>query len=140
MTFEPVVMNSGNYSLTSAIDHIEVSPRDPGSYLVDIYLKVTNTGSQPVRLVWYSKLTDRNGQSYGGVGVSHAGSGARTFILYPNLSNTARDYVTVGSDTAMAALREGGATLDVEYANQTSPLEPIAGLRSTWTLPAGSFR
>jgi len=136
---EVSVMKSGNYSLLTSIDHIDVDSKDSGQHTVNIYLSVKNNGTESQRLVWYSKLTGKNGLSYGGVGVSHGGSGARTFILAPGESNTARDYVTVDSDQEYAALKTGGATLDVEYADQASPLDPIPNLHSTWVLEPSYF-
>ena len=136
---EVSVMKSGNYSLITSIDHIDVDSKDSGRHTVNIYLTVRNNGTESQRLVWYSKLTGKNGLSYGGVGVSHGGSGARTFVLYPGDSNTARDYVTVDSEQEYAALKNGGATLDVEYADQASPLEPIPNLHSTWILEPSYF-
>jgi hypothetical protein len=136
---EPSITKSGTYSLTSSIDHIDVDSPGSGTHTVNIYLRVTNTGNESVRLVWYSKLTDKNGFSHGGVGISHAGSGARTFILYPNTSDTARDYVTIDSDKDYNVLMNGGAILDVVYADQKSPAEPIANLNSTWSLEPSYF-
>jgi len=136
---EVSVMKNGNYSLTSSIDHIDVDSKGSGTYIVNVYLLVANAGTEPIRIVWYSKLTDKNGLSHGGVGISHNGAGARTFVVYPNTSGTARDYVTVDSEQAYAALKNGGATLDVDYADQESPLEPIPNLHSTWTLEPSYF-
>jgi len=129
---DPSIIKSGNYSLTAAIDHIEVDSKESGKQ-VNIYLRLKNTGNESIRLVWYSKLTDKNGLSYGGVGVSHGGSGAATFIFDPDSTGTMRDYVTIDSKD-YAALKTGGATLDIVYADQKNPLEPISGLNSTWTL------
>jgi len=136
---QPSVITSGNYSFTSYIDHFEVDSKDSGKYIVNIYLRVTNTGDEANRMVLYSTLTDKNGLSHGGVGVSHGGSGARTFVFYPNSTGTMRDYVTIESEKDYAALKQGGAILDVVYANQTAPLEPIANLTSRWTLPPSTF-
>ncbi|WP_321505528.1 hypothetical protein [uncultured Methanoregula sp.] len=135
----PSIIKSGNYSLTSSIDHIEVDSKDAGKHIVNIYLRLTNTGNESARLVWYSKLTDKNGLSHGGVGVSHGGSGAQTFIFDPATTGTMRDYVTIDSDRDYAALKEGGATLDVAYADQKSPLEPITNLTSSWSLEPSCF-
>ncbi|MFA4877277.1 MAG: hypothetical protein WC586_07675 [Methanoregula sp.] len=133
------VIRSGNYSLASSIDHIEVDSKGSGKHTVNIYLRLKNTGNESIRLVWYSKLTDKNGLSYGGVGVSHGGSGAQTFIFDPDTTGTMRDYVTIDSDREYAVLKSGGATLDIVYADQKSPLEPIANLTSTWNLEPTYF-
>jgi hypothetical protein len=126
------VIKSGNYSLTTAIDHIEVDSKESGKQ-VNIYLRLKNTGNESIRLVWYSRLTDKNGLSYGGVGVSHGGSGAATFIFNPDSTGTMRDYVDIPAKD-YAALKSGGAVLEIAYADQKNPLEPISGLNSTWTL------
>lgn len=136
---QPSVIKSGNYSFTSIIDHFEVDSKGSGKYIVNIYLRVTNTGAESNRLVLYSKLTDKNGLSHGGVGVSHGGSGAQTFIFDPNTTGVMRDYVTIDSETDYSTLKKGGATLDVVYADQKAPLEPIANLTSRWTLPPSIF-
>ena len=47
------------------------------------------------------------GCSYGGIGVSHNGSGAKTAILMPGVSDTPRDYVVIDSDKDYAALANG---------------------------------
>ena len=136
---QPSVIASGNYSLKTTIDHIEVEAKDSGTYIVNIYLRVTNTGNESTRLILYSKLTDKNGLSHGGLGVSHGGSGAQTFEFYPDMTGTMRDYVTLDSRKEYAVLKEGGAVLEVVYANQKAPLEPIANLTSRWTLPPSAF-
>jgi hypothetical protein len=137
---DPSVIKSGNYSLTSSIDLIEADSPGSGKHTVNIYLRVTNTGNESIRLAWFSKLTDKNGLSHGGIGVSHGGSGAQTFVFSPNTTYTSRDYVTIDSDQDYAALKEGGATLDVVYSDQKSLLEPIPNLTSTWNLEPAYFR
>jgi hypothetical protein len=75
---EPAVLQNGSYTVTTLIDHIDVDSSKPGKKIIDIYIKAINSGTQPIQLVWYSKITDQAGVSHGGIGVSHGGSGAET--------------------------------------------------------------
>ncbi|MFA4860123.1 hypothetical protein [Methanoregula sp.] len=136
---QPSVLKSGNYSLISSIDHFEVDARGSGKYIVNIYYRVTNTGTESNRLILYSNLTDKSGLFHGGLGVSHGGSGAQTFILDPNTTGIMRDYVTIDTERDYSLLKKGGAILDVVYADQKAPLDPIANLTSRWTLPPSIF-
>ena len=115
-----ITLGSGNKTFNTWIDSIEVDPvQENGDQTVTIYVAAKNTGTDVMRMVWFSKLTDVNGKTYGGIKISHGGSGARTFWVAPNHTEMARDYVTVRSDRDLAALAKG-AVLDVYYMNYIS--------------------
>ncbi|MFA5416245.1 MAG: hypothetical protein WC295_12185 [Methanoregula sp.] len=113
-----VALGSAQKPFNVSIDSIEVDPQtEPGKRTVTIYVGAKNTGDDLLMLTWFSKLTDATGKSYGGIGVSHAGSGARTRNITPNWTEMARDYVVVDSDEGFAALANG-AILDVYFIEQ----------------------
>jgi len=113
-----VALGSAKKPFNVSIDSIEVDPQtEPGKRTITIYVGAKNTGDDPLMLTWFSKLTDATGKSYGGIGVSHAGSGARTRNITPNWTEMARDYVVVDSDEGFTALANG-AILDVYFIEQ----------------------
>lgn len=113
-----VALGSAQKPFNVSIDSIEVDPQtEPGKRTITIYVGAKNTGDDLIMLTWFSKLTDATGKSYGGIGVSHAGSGARTRNITPNWTEMARDYVVVDSDEGFAALANG-AILDVYFIEQ----------------------
>lgn len=125
------------------IDSFEVgSVQENGDQELTIYVAAKNTGNQPIRMVWFCKLTDVNGKTYGGIGVSHGGNGARTDLIKPNWTEAARDYVNIRSDRDLAALKQG-AVLDVYFMEKPSEdvalsLEPDYHTR--WTINPGAIR
>ncbi len=80
-----VTLGTTENPFTASIDSIEIdTPAEPGKQTITIYVAVKNTGTESVRLVWFSRLTDSNGNTYGGIGISHGGTGARSGLIYPN--------------------------------------------------------
>jgi hypothetical protein len=135
---EPASLSSGNYSFNASISEISVDSSEPGKHTTDIYLTVKNTGSIPVRLSWFSTITGKDGTSYGGVNVSHGGSGAHSTLLFPGSSEMSRDYVVVDSDAGYAALSRG-ATLDVAFTGQESVNETPANFHAAWMIDPKYF-
>jgi uncharacterized protein YcfL len=130
---EPAVLQNGSYTVTTLIDHIDVDSSKPGKKIIDIYIRAINSGTQPIQLVWYSKITDQAGVSHGGIGVSHGGSGAETPPLDPGSSATVRDYVVIESDADFAALARGG-TLDVSFIGQQTESDPRVNFHASWLI------
>jgi hypothetical protein len=125
---EHITFGSGNKTFDASIYSLEVGPvQENGDQVISIYMAAKNTGSDRLRLVWYCKLTDLNGKTYGGIGISHAGSGARSNWLEPNggLPELARDYVVVRSDRDLATLKNG-AVLDVYFMEKLSDDIPVS--------------
>jgi len=122
-----VALGSKQKPFNVSIESIEVDEQtEPGKHTISIYVGAKNTGTDLVKLVWFSRLTDVNGKTYGGIGISHAGSGARTRNISPNWTEMARDYVVVNSDEGFATLAKG-AVLDVyfiEFKPEDSSLKP----------------
>ena len=112
-----VTLGTSTSPFTASLDSFHVSTTADNSTQISIYVATKNTGKQPVKLVWFSKLTDKNGNAYGGIGVSHGGQGAKTAMILPNATETARDFVIVRSPQQLAALSEG-STLDVYFMEQ----------------------
>jgi hypothetical protein len=133
-----VKVSNGSYVFDASINSIEASMNDD-IHIVDVNIAVNNTGREPFQLVWFSRFTDRNGKVYGGIGVSHNGSGARGVKLYPGLSNLARDYVTVLSPKGFSELSRG-ATLDVVFFEQTSDGYGTKVAETSWRIPEGIIR
>jgi hypothetical protein len=137
-----LTLGSGNTTVDVSIDSFEVSPaEDNQTRTVTIYVAAHNTGTAPVMMVWFSKLTDSTGKPFGGIGISHGGNGARTYWIAPNRTEAARDYVTV-SDQDLAALAKG-AVLDVFFINKPSDDAPVSytpDYHVTWKIDAGTIR
>jgi len=135
---ETAVLANGTYAVNATIDSISVENTDDGGHRVDIYISARNAGTAPVQLLWYSQLTAANGDTFGGVGISHDGNGAVTAILRPGESNEARDYVSIDTDKEYAELSEG-ATLDVFITTEPLEGESPVGFTAAWNLPAAVF-
>ncbi|MCK9579667.1 MAG: hypothetical protein M0Q92_04360 [Methanoregula sp.] len=128
------------------VDSFEIDPvQENGDQELTIYLTAKNTGDKPVMLVWFCKLTDVNGKTYGGIKISHGGSGARTYWIMPagddtmRNSETARDYVNILSDRDLATLAKG-AVLDVyfmEKPTEDSLVPDVPAYHTRWTIDPG---
>jgi hypothetical protein len=137
-----VKLGNDTHSITVSVDSFEINPQsEPGKYTVTIYVAAHNTGNDTIKYVWFSKLTDLKGNSYGGIGISHGGSGARTAWIPVNLTEAARDYVDVDSSQALAAL-SNGAVLDVYFmeqqANLTQTIKP--DYHVTWVIDPDTIK
>jgi hypothetical protein len=108
-----------------------------GKQTLSVYVNARNTGKDLIRYTWFSKLTDLNGNSYGGIGLSHGGYGARMFWRSPGQSEEARDYVDV-SNQSLAELSQG-AILDVYFMEykQNQTLSLIPDYHVTWVVNPG---
>jgi hypothetical protein len=136
---EPAALSGGNYSFNASISEISVDSSATGGRTINIFITAKNTGANLVQLSWFSKLTGADGTSFGGVNVSHGGSGAHTTILSPGLSDTPRDYVVVPSDKDYAALSQG-ATLDVTFYGQQTDTETPVTYHASWAIDPAYFR
>lgn len=136
-----VALGTANKTFNVSIYEMEIEPRDEsGKHTINIYIGAKNTGSHPIELVWFSKLTDINGNTYGGIKVSHAGTGARTRGIIPNLTEAARDYIVINSDKDFATLSQG-AILDVYFMEPKKEGEPLVpDYHVTWGLDPGTIR
>jgi hypothetical protein len=138
-----ISLGSGNQTIDVALNSIEVEPvQANGDQDITIYVTAINTGTKPVQLVWYCKLTDQNGKMYGGVGISHGGNGARTKWILPNNGDIPRDYVVVRSDRDLETLSKG-AVLDVYFMNKPSddiPVSDVPDYHVAWTVNPGIIR
>lgn len=125
------------------IDSFETgSIQDNGDQEITVYIAAKNTGPAPIRMVWFCKLTDLNGKSYGGIGISHGGSGARSGWIMPNMTEAARDYVIIRSRPDLATLSRG-AVLDVyfmEKPSQDMPVSTVPDYHTRWTIDPGAIR
>lgn len=135
---ETAVLTNGTYAVNATIDSISVEKTDAGGHRVDIYIRAGNAGTAPVQLRWYSRLTTANGDTFGGVGISHGGDGAETAILRPGESDEARDYVNIDTDTEYAEFSER-ATLEVFITTEPLEGETPVGFTAAWDLPAAVF-
>ncbi len=137
------VHNTGNTTVEVWIDSFEIGEvQENGDQELTIYVAAKNTGEKPVQLVWFSKLTDMNGKTYGGIGISHGGNGARPAVLQHNQTDMARDYVNIRSDRDLETLKKG-AVLDVYFMEKFAddvPVSDIPDYHTTWTIDAGAIR
>ncbi|MDD4138402.1 MAG: hypothetical protein PHT99_11015 [Methanoregula sp.] len=137
-----VTLGSGNKTVDVSIDSFEVGPEEiTGIRIVTIYIAAHNTGTGPVMMVWFSKLTDQTGTPYGGFGISHDGNGARTRWIAVNGTEAARDYIVVPSNQALALLSKG-AVLDVYFMDKPSddaPVSDVPDYHVTWTIDPGTI-
>jgi len=109
-----VTLGTAANPFTISLDSFRVSPLADNLTVVSIYVTAKNTGRQPVHLAWFSKLTGMNGMSYGGVGSSNGGRGAKTAVILPGATETSRDSVVIDSRQGLSTLSEG-STLDVYF-------------------------
>ena len=133
-------LTTPNTSVTLGIDEIVLEPvKEDGDQELTIRLVANNTGQKPVMLVWFCKLTDTNGKTYGGIGISHAGSGARTYWIQPGANEAPRDYVNIRSDLDIATLSKG-AVLDAyvfEKVTDTPLVSMEPDYHARWTIGPG---
>jgi hypothetical protein len=114
-------IGSGNKTVNVFIDSIELDAKSETETgrTVTIYVAARNTGTEPVRFVWYSQLTDRNGKTYGGINVSHGGNGARSDWILPGRGEAARDFIDQLTNQDLGVL-SNGAVLDVYFMEKPS--------------------
>jgi hypothetical protein len=140
---EHAVHTTPNTTFEVWIDSFEVGTvQDNGDQELTIYVAAKNTGTKPLQMVWFCKLTDLNGKSYGGIGISHGGNGARTKWILPNTTEAARDYVVIRSDRDLASLGKG-AVLDVYFMEKPSDDIPVSlkpDYHTSWIIDPGAIR
>jgi hypothetical protein len=136
-----VTLGSGNNTMEVSLDSIEVDPStDSGNKTITIYVLARNTGTTPRQFVWFSKLTNTNGNSFGGIGISHLGSGARTSEILPTNGEAARDFIEIRSAESFATLSKG-AVLDVYFMDRTSGKNSmVPDYHVAWTVNPGVIR
>ena len=137
-----VTLGNATHQITVSVDSFELAHQpEAGHYEITIYVAAKNTGKDPVKYVWFSKLSDLKGNSYGGIEVSHGGNGARTNTILPNATEAARDFVDVDSNQGLTALMHG-AVLDVYFmeqqGNATHSMEP--DYHVTWVIDPGTIQ
>ena len=135
-----VTLGSGNNTMEVSLDSIEVDPStDSGNKTITIFVLARNTGTTPRQFIWFSKLTNTNGNSFGGIGISHKGSGARSGQIYPGIGEAARDYVEIRSADSFATLSKG-AVLDVYFMEKTGDeISMVPDYHVAWTINPGSI-
>ena len=120
-----VVLGTREIPFTASVDSFEIdSPSEPGKQTITLYVAVKNPGTEPLRLGWFSRLTDISGNAYGGIGISHGGTGARSGLIYPNATEAARDYIVVPEQDF--AQFSKGAILDVYFMVKKSDTDTIS--------------
>lgn len=134
-------LGSGNNTMVVSLDSIEVDPStEYGNKTITIYVLAMNNGTTPRQFVWFSKLTNTYGNSFGGIGLSHKGSGARTAKIQPGRGEAARDYVVLYSDESFATLSKG-AVLDVYFMEKTTDeISMVPDYHVAWTINPGVIR
>jgi hypothetical protein len=134
-----VVLGTPENPFTASIDSFEIdTPSEPGKQTITIYVAVKNTGMKPVQLVWFSRLMDISGNTYGGIGISHGGTGARSGLIYPNMTEAARDYVVI-PDAGFTQLSKG-AILDVYFMEKKSDTDTVSlvpDYHARWVIDPG---
>ncbi len=114
------IIGTGNTTMEISLDTIAASPQvDANNRTIDIYVLARNNGTVPQQFVWFSKLTNIYGNSFGGIGISHRGNGARSGEIGPGWGEAARDYIEIHSDESFATLSKG-AVLDVYFMERTN--------------------
>jgi hypothetical protein len=140
---EHTVHTTPNTTFEVWIDSFEIGPvQDNGDQELTIYVAAKNTGLKPIQMVWFCKLTDLNGKTYGGIGISHGGNGARTKWILPNATEAARDYVNIRSDRDLATLAKG-AVLDVYFMEKPSDTIPVSlnpDYHTSWIIDPNAIR
>ena len=136
-----VTLGSGNNTMEISLHSVEVDPpADSGIKTITIYVLARNTGTTPRQFVWFSKLTNTNGNSFGGIGISHKGTGARSGEIPPGIGEAARDYIEIRSADSFATLSKG-AVLDVYFMERTNnKTSMVPDYHVAWTINPGVIR
>jgi hypothetical protein len=136
-----VTLGTGNNTLEVSLYSIEVDPSEGSdNKTITIYVLARNSGTTPRQFVWFSKLTNVYGNSFGGIGISHQGNGARSAWISPGRGEAARDYVVIRSGEAFATLSKG-AVLDVYFMEKTSDtISMTPDYHVAWTVDPGVIR
>ncbi|MDO8873381.1 MAG: hypothetical protein Q7V05_11735 [Methanoregula sp.] len=134
-------LGSGNNTMEVSLYNIEVDPStDSGIQTITINVLARNTGTTPRKFVWFSKLTNTYGNSFGGIGISHRGSGARSAKIPPGMGEIPRDYIEIHSAESFATLSKG-AVLDVYFMERTSnETSMVPDYHVAWTVNPGVIR
>lgn len=85
---QPMLMTDNGYSFMISVDQLKFDQSNPRTHRLSVHMTVKNTGSKALGLTCYSKITD-----YGGVTTS--GLGAGTNLLYPDESQSIKDYLII---------------------------------------------
>ena len=136
---ETVTLGSGNNTMEVSIYSIEMDPSiGANNRTITIYILARNTGTIPRQFVWFSKLTNTYGNSFGGIGISHDGNGARSDKIVPGTGGeAARDYIVIRSDESFATLSKG-AVLDVYFMEKISgEISMVPDYHVAWTVDPG---
>jgi len=138
-----ITLGSGNKTINAYFHSIELDAKSENETgrTVTIYVAAENTGKEPVMFVWFSKLTDANGNTYGGINVSHKGSGARTAWIQPGYTEAARDFIDQLTNQDLGVLSKG-AVLDVYFFEKSGPDGTIGAepdYHVAWTLDPGAI-
>ncbi|WP_292542046.1 hypothetical protein [Methanoregula sp.] len=134
-------LGSGNKTVEVYVHSFELGEERNGTRDVTVYVAARNTGTEPVMMVWFSKLTDNTGTSHGGIGLSHDGTGARSGWILPNMTEAARDYVTITSNQDLLQL-SNGAVLDVYFMDKPTEdtvVSNIPDYHVTWMIDPGAI-
>ncbi len=136
-----VTLGSGNKTFNVSLDSFEIDPStEPGEHTITIYVLAQNTGTEPIQLVWFSKLTNTYGNPFGGIGISHQGNGARSARILPGRGELPRDYIVIHSDESFATLAKG-AVLDVYFMEKTSDeISMVPDYHVAWTVDPDVIR
>jgi len=133
-------LGTGNNTMEVSLDSIEVdTPTDIGNHTITIYVLAKNNGTTPRQFVWFSELTNIYGNSFGGIGISHQGNGARSGKILPGWGDAARDYIVIHSDESFVTLSKG-AVLDVYFMEKNPDSDPISMVPDyhvAWTIDPG---
>jgi hypothetical protein len=136
-----VTLGSGNNTMEVYLYNVEVDPStDDGTHTITINVLARNNGTTPHKFVWFSKLTNMYGNSFGGIGISHRGSGARSGEIAPGYGEIARDYIEIHSDESFATLSKG-ALLDVYFMERTNnETSMVPDYHVAWAVNPGVIR
>ena len=136
-----VTLGTGNNTIEVSLYSIEIDPpTEADNRTINIYVLAKNTGTTPRQFVWFSKLTNTYGNSFGGIGISHQGNGARSGKILPGHGDAARDYIVMHSDESFASLSKG-AVLDVYFMDRTSGKDTmVPDYHVAWTVNPGVIR
>ena len=136
-----LTLGNGNNTMEVSLYSIEIDPpADADNRTINIYVLARNNGTTPREFVWFSKLTNTYGNSFGGIGLSHQGNGARTNPILPGRGEAARDYIVIHSDESFATLSKG-AVLDVYFMEKRSGgITMVPDYHVAWTIDPGVIR
>jgi hypothetical protein len=129
---EPAKMEINGESFLISIDQLKFAPNNPNSHMLTIFMTVKNTGTQGLKLMCCSQITDYAEVNNPGACV------AGTNLLYPGDSQSIKDIIVITSDKQYNALSKK-SELTIHCMGQQSGGQEIND-KASWNVNPGDLQ